>query len=189
MVTRPERMSKRAPSEELDASADVRETRGPDVRVADERPPNWAELLVRFLDDGIRIPGTKQGIGLDAILGFFVPGVGDAITSAGSLGLFGLALKRRVPTVILLRMLLNQGIDTVVGSVPMLGDVFDVFYRSNRKNLELIERHQRGGGTKPAAADYLVVGVALMLAVASVVAPIVLAVFVGTSLWSLLSGD
>jgi len=102
--------------------------------------PAWARRLVTLLDDGIRIPGTRFGIGLDPILGALLPVAGDAITSAGSASLLLLALRERVPAVVLLRMVMNIGVDTLLGSVPIVGDVFDAFYRSNRKNLELVER-------------------------------------------------
>src|SRR5690606_20727404 len=59
----------------------------------------WATRLVRWLDDFIRVPGTKWGIGLDPIIGFLVPGAGDAVTGIGSISLLFLALKERVPTV------------------------------------------------------------------------------------------
>jgi len=142
--------------------------------------PKWARHLVRLLDDGLRIPGTKIGIGLDPILGAFLPVAGDAITSVGSASLLLLALKERVPAVVLLRMVMNIGIDTLVGSVPLVGDIFDAFYRSNRKNLDLIEKH-RGQDRKPNAMDYVIVGTGLALAVASVVLTIVLVMLLGAS--------
>jgi len=128
------------------------------------RIPGWAEKLVRVLDD----------YGLDAIAGFFFPVVGDAITGASSMTLLALALRERVPTIILLKMLLNILVDTLVGCVPMVGDFFDLFWRANRKNLELIERYGTGAGharEKPSGADYAIVGVGLLLIVASVVLP------------------
>ena len=54
---------------------------------ATERTPAWAEQLVRLLDDGLTIPGTRIGIGLDALLGFLFPTLGDALTGLGSLSL------------------------------------------------------------------------------------------------------
>lgn len=98
--------------------------------------------LVRGLEDLIRIPGTKFGIGLDAILGFIAPGVGDAVTGAASLSVLFTALKRGAPKVILLRMLLNIAIDVVGGLIPGIGDAFDVVWRANVKNMELLERYE-----------------------------------------------
>ncbi len=134
----------------------------------------WAERLVRWLDDLIRIPGTKWGIGLDPILGFLVPGLGDTVTGVGSIGLLFLALKERLPTVVLFRMCLNILVDTVGGLLPVAGDAFDLVWRSNKRNLALIERYRDDPKAKASALDYLLVGSGLVLAVASIVLPIVI---------------
>jgi len=156
------------------------------ARAALERAPlpQWAKHLVSLLDDGLRIPGTKIGIGLDPILGALFPVVGDAITGAGSASLLLLGLKERVPAVVLMRMVINIGVDTLVGSVPVLGDLFDAFYRSNRKNLELIEKH-RGSEIEAGAADYAIVGLGFFFALLSVVLPILSVVFLGASVVAL----
>lgn len=141
--------------------------------VAKEIAP-WAEKLVSLLDDAIRIPGTNIKIGLDPIIGLILPGVGDAITSTGSIALLLLALKERVPAVGLLRMLLNVTVDTVVGSVPVLGDAFDAVYHSNRRNLDIIERFRRDPDAKASIADYAIVYGAIGIVVAGVFLPPVL---------------
>src|SRR5687768_1065451 len=94
----------------------------------------WAERLVKLLDETLRIPGTNIHLGLDPVIGFLIPGAGDAITSTGSVSLLFLALKERVPTIAILRMLMNIAIDSVLGVVPFLGDAFDMVFRSNRRN-------------------------------------------------------
>ncbi|HEX2670767.1 MAG TPA: DUF4112 domain-containing protein, partial [Polyangiaceae bacterium] len=107
-----------------------------------ERPteptPAWAEQLVRVLDDGFTIPGTRIGVGLDALIGFLFPTLGDALTGLGSLSLLVLAFQMRLPKVIVLRMVFNIAVDVLVGCLPFLGDAFDLFWRSNRRNLELM---------------------------------------------------
>jgi hypothetical protein len=130
--------------------------------------------LVRWLDDLIRIPGTKFGVGLDAAIGFVLPGVGDAITGAAALAVLGTALRSGVPRVVIARMLGNIAIDTVGGLLPVVGDVFDLFWRSNYRNLELLERHQNELEPRARATDYLWVGLAVTLVGASVAAPFVL---------------
>ena len=141
-----------------------------------ERIPEWAKTWVRLLDDGVKIPGTQVGFGLDAILGFIFPTLGDAATGLGSLALLALAFRMRVPKVVLLRMVLNIALDTLVGSIPFLGDAFDLFWRSNRRNLELLKRYEGGASRRPELADYLIVGLGAILAVAAVVLPVVLGV-------------
>lgn len=129
--------------------------------------------LVRWLDDAVRIPGTRFGIGLDALVGFLVPVVGDAITGLVALRVMLAATRRGVPTVILARMLLNVGIDVVGGMVPVVGDAFDLLWRSNVRNLELLERHQGELEPRARVSDYAIVGGAAVAVVASVAAPFV----------------
>jgi hypothetical protein len=128
--------------------------------------------LVRWMDDLVRVPGTRFGIGLDAILGFFVPVLGDLVTGAASIAVITAAQRRGVPRIVLVRMLLNVGIDVLAGMVPVVGDAFDLLWRANVRNLELLERHQ--GELEPRArkSDYMVVTAAVALAIAGVLAPI-----------------
>lgn len=151
----------------------------------------WAERFVRFFDDGVRIPGTEQGIGVDPILGLLLPGAGDAITGVGSASLLLLALRERVPGVVIGRMVLNIGVDVLLGALPVLGDVFDIFWRSNRRNLDLIHAHRRPGA-KASPLDYAIVGVGLAMATLSIVMPVVMIYVLGVSfavaLRSLLGG-
>jgi hypothetical protein len=132
--------------------------------------PGWAKHLSRLLDSAVTIPGTNVKIGLDPILGLLLPELGDTLTAAVSLTLLGVAFRERVPKLVLARMLINIAIDALLGAVPLVGDVFDFAFRSNEKNLALIERH-RGDPTRPLTlGDRLVVfGVgALALALLSV---------------------
>ena len=150
--------------------------------------PAWALTLVRLLDDAVTIPGTRVGIGLDAILGFLFPTFGDAATGLVSLALLVLGFQMRVPSVVLWRMVFNILLDTVVGAVPLLGDAFDLFWRSNRRNLELIQRYERDPNRPAAVTDYVVVSLGVLLVVAAVVLPIVVGFALLRFLWHALSG-
>jgi hypothetical protein len=98
------------------------------------------QLLARALDSAIRIPGTKISFGLDSIVGL-VPGAGD-LASALMSGYIVLASARMgVPPSVVVRMILNLGVDTLVGSVPLFGDLFDVGFRANIRNAALLDRH------------------------------------------------
>jgi hypothetical protein len=145
--------------------------------------PAWAGHLVRLLDDGLRIPGTRIGIGLDAILGFLFPVLGDAATGLASLALLVLAFQMRVPKVVLLRMVANIALDTLLGCVPIVGDAFDLFFRSNRRNLELIQRYDQNPDRHASVTDYLIVGLGILAVLAAVVLPIVLGVALLRWLW------
>ena len=141
--------------------------------------PAWADTLTRWLDELITVPGTRIGIGLDAIIGLLLPGLGDLLSGTGSLALLVLAVRSGVPRVVLVRMLVNVAIDALVGAVPVLGDVFDVAWKANRKNLDLLRRHGLGSGSptaarRGAAGDYAVVALAAVIVACAVILPIVL---------------
>ena len=96
--------------------------------------------LVWLLDECISLPGGYR-IGLDGILGL-VPGVGDIATSGISSFLIYKAYKQNVPKLIMFKMLINIILDTVLGSVPFVGDLFDFAWRSNTKNAYLLEEYR-----------------------------------------------
>jgi hypothetical protein len=125
------------------------------------RAPPWLAALVRLMDDALHVPGTRIGIGLDALSGFFVPFVGDAVSAFSHLALLWAAFRVRVPRIVIARMVMNAAIDILTGAVPLLGDVFDVTFKANRKNLELLERAQLTGERSGRFADYLVVAAAV----------------------------
>ncbi|MGH7138687.1 MAG: DUF4112 domain-containing protein [Pirellulales bacterium] len=100
------------------------------------------ELLARWMDSVFEIPGTRIRFGLDPLLGL-LPGLGDLLTTLVSLYILGAARRYGVPRVTLLRMASNIAIDAALGAVPFFGDVFDVFWKSNVKNVALLQRHIR----------------------------------------------
>ncbi|HET6884490.1 MAG TPA: DUF4112 domain-containing protein [Pirellulales bacterium] len=100
------------------------------------------ELLARWMDSVFEIPGTRIRLGLDPILGL-LPGLGDLLTTLVSLYILGAARRYGVPRVTLARMASNVAIDLALGSLPLVGDVFDVFWKSNIKNVALLQRHVR----------------------------------------------
>lgn len=83
--------------------------------------------------------------GLDAVIGFVLPGIGDAIGALLGLYIVVIAIRRRVSSVVIARMLLNLAIDMVVGVVPIVGDIADIAFQANRKNLALLEARPVGG--------------------------------------------
>jgi hypothetical protein len=98
------------------------------------------EALAALLDTAFIIPGTSFRFGFDALVGL-VPGIGDALTTALSLWLVKEAHALGAPRHLLARMLGNIAIDGVVGAVPLLGDAFDLVWKSNRRNLHLLRGH------------------------------------------------
>jgi hypothetical protein len=112
----------------------------PDTALSRSAGVTRARGLARLLDDLIRIPGTKIGIGLDPIIGL-VPGVGDVIGGLMSSYILMVAAKEGVPTSVLTRMLGNIALDSIVGVVPVVGDLFDVGVKANRRNVDLLDRY------------------------------------------------
>lgn len=102
------------------------------------------ERLAHLMDDSIAIPGTDLRVGLEAVVGL-IPGLGDLATALVSLHIISEARKLGVPKNTISKMIWNVVVDTVVGAVPGAGDVFDAFWKANRKNIALIKRHFESG--------------------------------------------
>jgi hypothetical protein len=98
------------------------------------------ELLAYWMDTAFRVPGLGIRFGFDAIIGL-IPGLGDLITSLISLYILAAARRYGVPRATLMRMTFNIAVDTIAGSVPFLGDAFDVYWKANRMNVALLRRH------------------------------------------------
>jgi hypothetical protein len=97
------------------------------------------EVLSRLLDTWFKIPGTNIRFGLDGIIGF-IPGIGDLLAGAASSIIVLAAYIRGVPLITVARMVANLAIEVVVGMVPLLGNLFDIGWRANRRNYALLER-------------------------------------------------
>lgn len=100
--------------------------------------------LARWLDSRYRIPGTSIRFGWDAILGL-IPGVGDAATLLPSAYLIYKAYTLGARKRTLARMVINTGLDSTIGTVPVLGDAFDLFYKANNRNFTLLRRELERG--------------------------------------------
>lgn len=98
------------------------------------------ERIARLMDDCIRIPGTNLRFGLDPIIGL-VPGAGDSVTAIVGLYTLFLAARAGAPLPLLAQMLINLLIDFAVGSVPIVGDLFDAGFKAHRRNLRLLRMH------------------------------------------------
>ena len=118
--------------------------------------------LATVMDDAVTVPGTRVGLGLDALIGL-VPGIGDFVGSAMSGVIVRDAIRARVPMWVLARMGLNLIVDAVLGVVPGIGDLLDVAHRANRKNLRLLLREVEARPLRePPSVAYVVGAVALM---------------------------
>jgi hypothetical protein len=126
--------------------------------------------LQYFLDSAFRVPGTNFRFGWDPIIGL-IPWVGDLLTAMMSCAIVVQAHQMRMPRVVQLRMLLNVAIDVAIGIVPFAGDIADVFWKSNTKNLAMLERHA-ARPTPATAGDWVFVILILAAIVAVAVVPV-----------------
>ena len=115
--------------------------------------------LSRWMDSQFEIPGLGIRFGLDALFGL-IPGLGDTLTSLVSFYILSAGVRHGVPRITLARMGLNIAIDWIIGAIPFIGDLFDVAWKSNVKNVELIRRHVNQGDAsrKARLLDWLFVG-------------------------------
>jgi len=126
----------------------------------------------RLLDSAMTVPGTSIRVGLDPILGLF-PGLGDLVSPIFTMGILWQARELGVPRVVQLRMILNVAIDTIIGVVPLIGDVFDVAWRANDRNMALLDRHAREEH-RPSSGDWVFVFAAITLLALLAITPLVL---------------
>ncbi|HXJ31745.1 MAG TPA: DUF4112 domain-containing protein [Gemmatimonadales bacterium] len=124
------------------------------------------QRLARLWDSAIRIPGTQVRVGLDPLVGL-IPGLGDAAGALVSAYIVLEAARFDMPASTLLRMLANVAIDALLGTVPVVGDIFDVAWRANLRNVALIEHHLADPhGAHRASRFWLVLVVAALVLLA-----------------------
>lgn len=98
-----------------------------------------AELLAMVLDTTVKIPGTPLYLGLDPLLGL-IPGIADVIVNLIGTVILGLAARLQVPQIVIARMAVNLLINGTAGAIPVFGDLFSVWFRSNARNAVLLGR-------------------------------------------------
>lgn len=126
--------------------------------------PETLDALRRYavlLDSQFRVPGTNIRFGLDAIVGL-IPGIGDISTPVFAAVLLLQGVRMRLPIVVQARMVLNAAIDMLFGFVPVLGDLVDIGFKANLRNLALLERHARRD-VPPSRSDYIFVIVCVIV--------------------------
>jgi len=138
-------------------------------RSLEQAPPSITvdeslERLAWLMDDLIRVPGLGWRFGLDALIGL-IPGFGDTATSLASFYILASAVRYRVPKITLLRMGLNIGIDYLVGSLPLVGDLFDAWWKSNQMNIALLRKRATVSAAEARSgklSDWLFVGLMIL---------------------------
>ena len=100
--------------------------------------------LAKLMDSQFRIPGTEYRFGLDSVIGL-IPGVGDLSTFAVSGYMLTLMAKNGASGFVMARMILNILIDAIIGSIPLIGDIFDLGFKANNRNMKLMQEHYQEG--------------------------------------------
>jgi hypothetical protein len=118
-----------------------------DQRIADLKGREAAQRrlrrLAKLMDSQVRVPGLGVRIGADAVLGL-VPGIGDALSGLIGAYLIYEAHRLGIPRSAVLRMVANTAIDAAIGAIPFAGDIWDFFFRSNDRNMQILARHVGG---------------------------------------------
>jgi hypothetical protein len=142
--------------------------------------------LSHLLDNALPLPGTSFRIGIDPLLGL-VPGGGDIASAMLSAYIVLEAMRFRLPRETLSRMLLNLLSDAALGMFPVLGDLFDVTWKANSRNLALLEAHLQNPRPQQ-AADRVFVAFVVLVMFLIILSVATIAVLVTTTLWNLLAG-
>ncbi len=130
---------------------------------ADERYLQLAERIAYWMDRRY----------VDPILGFILPGAGDAIGAGiGLLGIYS-AFRMRAHPIVIARMLINLAVDSLIGSIPLLGAIFDIFYRAHSRNLELLRARDV---RLPRPSDWLTVAAAALAFVTALLLPVLIVI-------------
>ena len=104
--------------------------------------------LTKLLDSAFLIPGLNRRVGFDAIIGL-VPGIGDAVSTLLASYIIWEARQLGLPRWKIARMIGNVAVDTAVGAVPLVGDLFDVAFKANRRNMKILREHLERNGDLP----------------------------------------
>ena len=172
------------------------------VRISDKETLEWSaseqnarhgsahdlERLAHWLDSIFEIPGIRARFGIDALLGL-LPGVGDTASALAAIYILQAATKFGVSRITLARMTLNIVLDLLVGAIPFVGDIFDVYWKANRRNVELLRRHLNANPTserKLKRSDGIFVAGMITVIVIILVASVTATYFIVTTAFELL---
>ncbi len=157
------------------------------------RPADVEQSLERLswvMDDLFRVPVLGWRFGLDALIGL-IPGFGDTATSLVSFYILAAGVRYRVPKITLLRMGLNIGLDYLLGSLPLVGDLFDAWWKSNQMNVELLRKRAQVSASEAKhgrMSDWLFVGLIILLLGGLAIGTAAVSIYLLILIFKLLSG-
>jgi len=135
----------------------------------DSKRLKWVESIAYLMDNQFQIPGTNMRFGLDPILGL-VPFLGDVSTFAVSGALVLTMARHGASRAVVVRMVINIILDLIIGSIPILGAIFDFGYKANARNVRLLREHYEEGKHRGTGNGFIaLVVIVLLLALALVI--------------------
>ena len=155
-------------------------------RVVPETDRLWfAKFLADLLDQRFTIPGTSIRIGLDPMISL-IPGIGDLLANlTGSLILLAGA-QLGMPKIVLARMGINIALNTILGAIPIFGDIASIWFRSNIRNVELLQRNLGRPSKKASLGDWLLVNALVIGLLLILVGAFFVAVWLFKQIWNAL---
>jgi len=124
----------------------------------------WIKTVSYLLDEQFRVPGTKFRFGLDPVMNL-VPVLGDIPGFLISAGLLFAMAKKGASNKLVVLMSINILLDTIIGGIPVIGQVFDFFYKSNTRNLRLMREHYLEGKHQGSGKGTIIIAIVVMLIV------------------------
>jgi hypothetical protein len=134
------------------------------------------DYVAALLDDMWRIPGTKIRFGLDAVIGW-VPGIGDAMAGIASCLIVFASWRRGAKPITLARMIANIVLEMTLGAIPLVGDVFHIVWKANRRNYRLLMREKERPGAHT-RRDWIFLAIILVTAIVVVAIPVGLLIWI-----------
>ena len=156
------------------------------IQASDESILYRLDKLTRLLDTAFPIPGTRFRFGLDGLLGL-IPGVGDMIGAALSAYIVLEAARLGTPKGILLRMIRNLAVEALVGVVPILGDIFDIAWKANVRNLALLREHRVEISRRDERSSRQIMRLFVVVIILTIVGLIALSIFAIRLLYQLIT--
>lgn len=152
-------------------------------------PRAQMKVLANFLDSAFILPGTQIRFGIDALIGL-IPGIGDSLGAVISSYIILLAARAGAPRWTLGKMIGNVALETLIGFIPIVGDLFDLVWKANRKNVELFEKAKLDTLSSEEGQKRLTQTLALLIGIGAILIVVTLAfgVMTGIVLFRLLFG-
>ncbi|MBI1267292.1 MAG: DUF4112 domain-containing protein [Cryomorphaceae bacterium] len=124
---------------------------------------SWIEQFAKLLDSKFKIPGTDMSFGVDPLIGL-IPGAGDVVTYIMSALLIIAMFQKGASGKLVMKMLGNAALDMLVGSIPILGSIFDFTYKANDRNVRLFNEYQVEGKHKGTGLGYILLFIGIIFA-------------------------